>query len=866
MNNLSKKRKQLYKNLISDGYFRESDGRITFSERDFCSFLDKEGVASKLYANLLNDGYFRDEDGHITFTETAFVDHLTKAEPLNEYYPITENQRGIYIDWEQHRDSVQYNTPIAIRFSKEKFSLERLVAALKTAVDAHSYIKTRLALRGDDVVQLQRNDEVPNVLVEKCNQEPDHAFFQSRVRPFDLYKDDLYRLEVYETDSYIYYFQDFHHIIFDGLSISVFFNSIFSAYAGNEVEEEDSTSFDFAVMEAENKGGDGWKEACKYFDGLLSDAESLDYPDSIQPDSAVASEAGHQSQIIQQGRAIKEYCLKNGITESNYFMTVMLEVMHRLTREEKFQVCFVSNGRNSAEYEHTLGMFVKTLPVVFQDTNRKSAASFSDLVKEVQSQTMSTISRDYYPFTEMVERNGIRSNVLYAYQGGLFDNAETGEDSGIQLLDSLSLSTTKVPLDISFSPDGTGEYTVSVEYDKSRYAEGDIKCMVECMAELSCQVALHPECPINSLSLLSAEQEADIKNYSCGNILDVDESATFVSSLVRQATETPDAIAVKDDAGEYTYAELDNLSNAVAKCLVDEGVSKNDFVSIMLGYQKEFLVAAIGIEKSGGAYVPLDYDYPNDRLLFMLEDSESKVLITTHPIYEEKNAANDFKPGSILFIDDFIAEVGTQQSEPINRATPEGLAYMIYTSGSTGKPKGVMISHRAKNHFVTFIAHEWGHTAQSHICCHSSFSFDASIEDLYPVLTVGGTLFVVPQDARKDMELLHKFIIDNKITGGCYTTQLGQLLLSQYPDIPLDYLVVGGEKMTANPDCGCRLINTYGPTEFTVDATFFTLEKGKVYRNIPIGRPLDNLSAYVLDLYGHPLPKGMAGELCLSGP
>ena len=300
---------------------------------------------------------------------------------------------------------------------------------------------------------------------------------------------------------------------------------------------------------------------------------------------------------------------------------------------------------------------------------------------------------------------------------------------------------------------------------------------------------------------------------------------------------------------------------------IGEYDGKHPFMSIMLGYEKDFVVAALGVERAGYAYVPLDYDYPNERLLYMLEDSESQVLITSHAILNEKTSNGDkFEVKNIIFIDDFLNESSPLASSPVNFATPDGLAYMIYTSGSTGKPKGVMISHRAKTNFIRFIAKEWGHTAKSRIFCHSSFSFDASIEDLYPVLTVGGTLYIVPQEARRDMDLLHQFIVSNGITGGSFTTQFGQMLLLQYPDLPVQYIVVGGEKMTVAPQCNCRLINSYGPTEFTVDSTFFEVEKGYDYNNIPIGRPLYNLAGYVVDKYGHLMPQGIPGELCLAGP
>ena len=259
--------------------------------------------------------------------------------------------------------------------------------------------------------------------------------------------------------------------------------------------------------------------------------------------------------------------------------------------------------------------------------------------------------------------------------------------------------------------------------------------------------------------------------------------------------------------------------------------------------------------KAGAVYVPIDMEYPEERKRFIIEDSEAKLVINEQWLKANCRTEEVQNPKDKNNFNDQLSIVNC----------PSSPAYIIYTSGSTGKPKGVMVPHRALSHFLQFIADEWRLSAESRISCHAPFAFDASIEDLYPVLTVGGTVCIVPEDATKDLHLLHQFITDNRITGGCFTTQLGQMLLDEYPDLPVDYLVVGGERMTKNPSCHCRLINTYGPTEFTVDATWYELELERQYDNIPIGRPLHNQTAYIIDSGRRLLLQGMAGELCLAG-
>ena len=773
---------------------------------------------------------------------------------VRENYPLSENQRGIYIDWDMNRDTTQYNIPYAYKFPK--MDVEQLIAAVKSSVAAHPYLKSHVVKIDNDVMLCRRDDAEFEVTIVELPEEPGKSYFQNKVRPFDLLSDDLLRIEVIKTPQSVYLFIDIHHLIYDGLSEGVFLGDIFKAYQGMQLDKERVTAFDFALYEDELLKGESYKKAEDFFDHLVGGLNVSSFMNSATPDNVPSGTVD----VHIPSKDINAYCSTNGVTVGSYLQAAFALTLSMFTREEQPLYLTISAGRGAhAGLMHSVGMFVKTLPVTSKIEKGITSVGYTKQMHEVLQQTY---AQDFYPYTHLVERHGIRAEIMFIYQGGLMEGTAP---EGAEII-PLDLDTVKFPLDVTAYPDGDN-FAIHIEYDGMKYSKYDMQLFVNAIGNVAENLAKANL--LSEVSLLSPAEESEVAQKAMGKTLAVDPSQTFPSLLIKQAEKTPENIAVVDEQGSYTYAELNVLTEAVAKHIADNVHAKHSpFISIMLGYQKEFLVAAIGIEKAGYAYVPLDYDYPNDRLLFMIEDSESSLLITSHAIFDEKNANGEFDSyqDKLFFIDDFLAACDTKQFTGFNLATPEGIAYMIYTSGSTGKPKGVMIPHAAKANFVQFIAKEWHHTEKSHICCHSSFSFDASIEDLYPVLTVGGTLYTVPQEARKDLAMLHDFIVKNGITGGCYTTQLGQMLLQMFPDLPVDYLVVGGEKMTIAPECKCRLINTYGPTEFTVDATFFDVEPGKEYRNIPIGRALDNLAAYVVDSFGHLVPNGVAGELCMAGP
>jgi non-ribosomal peptide synthetase component F len=274
----------------------------------------------------------------------------------------------------------------------------------------------------------------------------------------------------------------------------------------------------------------------------------------------------------------------------------------------------------------------------------------------------------------------------------------------------------------------------------------------------------------------------------------------------------------------------------------------------MMSRRKEYVVSILAVQKAGGAYIPLDSEYPVDRLLYMLENSESKVLITERALYQDKQRTGNFLVNQVLYVDEF--DFDKERHLTIQPPRPEGFAYMIYTSGSTGKPKGVIIRHSSLAARVQWQVHDFGITPNDSNTCHPSFSFDASVDDLFGPLGGGGAVHILSEEMRQNMKDLYDYMVAHQITGGSFSTQFGLEMVNQF-DLPLRYIVMGGEKMVPTRKRKVQLINGYGPTEFTVCSSYHRVDQDKDLENIPIGKPGPNTWSYVVDSNLQLVPPGI---------
>lgn len=826
-------------NLISMGL--TSIGAIKLS-----LLIQKELSLTLKTKDILSNPSIRKWTGYLQTDENEM-----KVYEKLDYYPLTGNQLGIYLDWEKNKDSLQYNVPLVLKLIDVDPILLR--KALEKVLSAHPYLKVQLEMRNGEIRQVRYDEKPIFIPINELNIEPGSDFFQQCVRPFNLIENQLYRIDIYTIDQKTYLFMDIHHIIYDGGSVGILLDDLVKAYKGIEIEQETFSAYEYALEYKNWIGSEVYIESEAYFDGLVDNVESVLYPLS-----AMTEELGKSKVLILSlpRLAVQDMCKKLGVTENCFFVTSFVQMLHRLTSENHIMITTVSNGRSSLKISKTIGMFVQTLPIVSHFADHTVA----EAMLIMQQQLLETINKDQYPFSHLAERHDLKPNIMIAYQGGVIDEPLYFNEKPAEML-KLNLTTAKVPISVDISP-LVDTYQLGLEYDSNMYSEEDMLLLARSFQ--SFVVSITKNSPLQKISKIPLVSDFDCRELirlGNGGEISYDIDETFVDLFKKQVQLYPDKIAVVDELGSITYSELDRMSDTLASVLVSKGVSADDFVALMLPRCKEFIVCFLAVFKAGGAYIPLDRDYPNDRLLYMLHDSKAKVLLTTSSLFTEKQKDGDFTVENILFIDEFDFH---HWKGVINNSNPSLLAYMIYTSGSTGEPKGVMIEHKSLRSFVAWFSNCIGLNSDDRCAQHSSFSFDASIDDLMTPLAVGGEIHILSSVLRHDMEGMYRYFKEHNITGISVSTQLGMEMLNQY-ELTLRFIVVGGEKLKPIKATSTKVINTYGPTEFTVSATYYVLDPQKKYQNIPIGRPVPNTISVIVDKSGNLLPHGITGELCLIG-
>ena len=772
-------------------------------------------------------------------------------------YPLLQSQLGVLLQSMQHPGSTQYNLPDYI-IMPLSVTRDRVVNVAQKLVESFPELHTRFVVGEQGEIRQWCDLSMPiPVVSRKCTEAELQAYInQGFVRPFDpLSSEPLFRVEVVETEKCICLLFDGYHAIIDGMSFApIISTALTRLFAGGSVELQLCSMYQAAEDEVATFGTPFYQRAKAYYAEKFAGQEmaSLSH---VKPGT-----------IGQMGRCTvtvgrfdcDDWCSLHNVQPNLLFQAAFGYIMSVFTRKEKVAYASVNHGRMDKRLRGSIGMFVKSVPML---VDADPSQLVIDFIRSQRRELMSTIRYGVYPFTHFCSD-------LQMKPGAMFNFMAVADMEEYMVVDGFKARAVQpvrnetdsdLTIDIYLRDES---YEIRVDSSLAMNDAATLQMVAEAMKVAVCNMMAHPELTLGELDIVSTDEREALITLGRGKHIDIDPQTTFVKVFEQCASKHPDNIAVADADSSLTYRELSRRSNVLAEELIAASVKDNDFVAVMLDRVKEFPLSVLSIHKAGAAYVPLDLDNPVGRLKMILSDSQPKAIVTTHAVWQRLMLTldDDGNQPKLVFVDDVDFSA---MAEPVCRTTPDHLAYMIYTSGSTGRPKGVMIRQRNLSSYIASMVDIHEITSADHISLFYSFAFDGHIHDLYPELTVGGSLYIIPSELRHDIQGIKDFIVKHSITGGNYPTSLGNMLLES-GSLPLRFMGMGGERMKDLVSNDVQLYNCYGPTECTDLIAVYKLERGRFYTNVPVGRPMANSYCFITSSHNCLLPRGAVGELCFA--
>ncbi len=779
-----------------------------------------------------------------TGEERESIPHL---DPLPKVTPLSDPQRGVYLECIADPGSVKYNIPICLELPAGT-DPDRFLSAARRVIAARPVLGTTVGLRDGVPSMILHEREIP---VEEKTVPDLSAECAAFVRPFDLEKGPLCRFELCRSEDGLAFLFDVHHIIFDGTSSERFIADIALAYEGGEILPEERNLFDYAHAEAKG-GAEAAGRAKAFFDRLLAgaDPDCAPIPDAVTadaPDTAGRFRTGTDRKFSKG--EIERFVRARGISENTLFLGAFAYALACFNGSRASCFCTAYHGRKDPALSGALGMFVRTLPLAFRfDEDIRT----EDYLPAVQETLSGAIDNSDVSFAELAAEYGIGSDVVFIYQGEIAAGAALADGHiRVRPLETRNIQT---KLDFMLFTGDAG-YELLAHYDRALYTEGLVRSLANLF--LNTVAGMLQAEKLSAIALTDADDRERLDGFNRTEY-PYDTEKTVPLLFREQARRTPGNICVAAGAVRLTYRETDELTDRIAAYLLRRGFGPGKIAAVLIPRGIGMVTLSLAVLKAGGAYLPLDPSYPPERLNLMAEDAGASFLIAA-PEYRDTIGASF--TGTRILTEELESLPESREALPC--AKPEDPFVMLYTSGSTGKPKGVVFRHANVMVTAEWVRRYYDIDENSRVSAYASYGFDAHAFEIYPALIAGAQLHVITDDIRLDLIALRAYFNDNGITHAVMTTQVGRQFALLGGLTTLRHLSVAGEKLPpVDPPADFALYNLYGPTEGSVVTSGLRIEKK--YRDVPIGRPVDNLKAYIVTPDGRLLPPPAAQAGCGS--
>jgi myxalamid-type nonribosomal peptide synthetase MxaA len=633
---------------------------------------------------------------------------------------------------------------------------------------------------------------------------------------------------------------------------------------------------DFVRLEREWLQGDGFVSDLEYWKQALADATPLDLPlDHARP--ATKTHNGSLLSTTIPEEVVHKLEALGKREGSSLFVTVLAAfqlLMARYSRQEDILVGTQADVRASFGCEKMIGQFSN--PLVLR-TRVSRSMTFLQMLAGVQQTIVGAQAHQKIPFEKLVERmqpeRDLSRTPLFQVMFLWEEDDQAGGNPGrlsIRLVDAI-VPEAKYDLTLSVArrPEGL---VARMEYSVDLFEAETIERMLGHLQNLLEEAVSQPEQRIGRLRLLTQQERHQVVEEFNATVAEFPAEKCVHELIEAQSAKTPNVTAVVYESQRLSFGDLNASANQLAHHLRGMGVGPESRVVVCMERSLDIVVALLATMKAGGCYVPLDPAYPEDRLRYMVADARP-VVVLTHNRLRAKLPANTEVP--VVYVDSDSEQIGASpRTNPARNIGPESLAYVIYTSGSTGMPKGVMVSHRSVVNNLWWRQTSFQLTPEDKVMQQSSFSFDPSVWSTFWPLIAGAQLVLVPDRQCSDPLSLARIITQQGITAYTAVPSLNTVLL-ETPGVSfgnkLRYIFSGGESLTADlrkvvgATTSARLYNMYGPTEATIDATFWECPLSGALESTPIGRPIPNAEIYLLDEDLQPVPVGVPGEIYIGG-
>lgn len=835
-------------------------------------------------------------------------------------YPLTHGQKALWflqrLNTEGGTNNLAYGTRIP--HSLDLGAFER---AVYRVVERHPVLRTTFPEVAGEPIQRVYSLPQPGhfTFIDATKISPaelKQALADAVFQRLDIENGPLHRSMLFKLaeDEYIY-LPLMHHIVSDMWSIALFAHDLGELYAAErsgkdpDLKSLRATYGEHAREEAEILAGPRGEELWQFWRRELSgELPVLNLiSDYRRPSIATYRGAAHSIRLGADLTVRLETLAKErGVDLMSLCLAVYQVLLHRYTGQDDILVATPKACR-SRKMARVMGYFVN--PVVVRGKPEGNLA-FPEFLKQVAVSSRSALDHGEFPYSLLVERLNLPRDpsrtplcqVVFAWQKttrvagegiNMFAlNAEGGKmDFGEIVFESFRWEQRVSAYELALQMNQTdGQLGATFEYNTDLYAESTIRRMLEHLRSLFAAVVEDPDRAIGQLPMMT-EAEKMLVLDDWNPVASGDEQAVAViESIEEQAARTPEAIAVVGSQGSLTYAELVRRANRVASTLRRRGIGPGMVVGACLDRSPEAVAALLGVFQAGGIWMPIDPDYPEDRIGFMLDDANARVVLTQRRLLEISDLREE-RDIPIIYVDEIESSSGVEGDQfSFEPPSPDRIAYIIYTSGSTGLPKGVLITHGVLANHCRDARGHYGITARDVVLQFASFNFDPSLEQIFTALTCGARLVMREGEVMPPAEF-NQWLVERGLTvinlPPAYWHQWLQEWTRNRADraselgsltnvSTLRLVIVGGDIVTPDslslwnrtPMKDARLLNAYGPTETTITATTFELtpafDLGRT-QWIPIGRPLPHRRAYILDGNQQPVPVGVPGELHLGG-